>query len=290
MNNKNETLTQDEIQLLEKATMEIFSGNGSWTFHCFQKPKDCTTQNLPCNLRDRLGLAKILSSREELQSIQFQKNLHFVETSDFFEEQRHAYEQRIVEWQIKFMLNGGEGWIIDSQYGGNITFLTPFCDLGFRKGVVDTLTAIGMDTQAIEEGIERNASLWRNLLMGCAYDNQFDSREYRISEEDSEENDLTPVDPEHKEKWLKMRMHEYYLEHKDSVDLYGTIEPGMIMSDEELIEISAYLSAESVRRTRKAITTRDLGELQNRNSNAQETLIRMETEVFGDVVKEQTEE
>ena len=45
---------------------------------------------------------------------------------------------------------GGENWIVDEECGGDLNFLTSMVDLGFRKGVVDTLSNIGMDIDAMK--------------------------------------------------------------------------------------------------------------------------------------------
>lgn len=50
-----------------------------------------------------------------------------------------------------------------------------------------------------------------------------------------------PVSKEHKDKWLKLRRYEYYQRHKNSVDLYGSVEPDMLMNDEEVEELKKYL-------------------------------------------------
>lgn len=46
---------------------------------------------------------------------------------------------------------------------------------------------------------------------------------------------------EHYEKWLKLRLYEYYIEHKVSVDKYGEVLPEMQMTDSDVIELKAWL-------------------------------------------------
>ena len=53
---------------------------------------------------------------------------------------------------------------------------------------------------------------------------------------------VEPVDPEHREKWLQLRRYEYYQRHKKSVDLYGSVEPDMLMNKEEVEELKNYLN------------------------------------------------
>ena len=114
-----------------------------------------------------------------------------------------------------------------------ITF-SPDYDKGFRKGIVDTLLAIGMNKEAVEEGIEKNANKWREKCMRIAYRNL-----YSVSPFTFHGNNLS--DKEHYEKWLKLRLYEYYIEHKDSVDKYSEVLPEMKMTELEVIELKKWL-------------------------------------------------
>lgn len=210
-NIKQELTDEEELELLETATKNFFPKSGVWYSSCFNRSKEHTYIYLPCNLRDYEWLAHTMQKYEKLNNISYHKILDFVKTSKLFETERYNYEQRIVAWQIDYMIRGGEGWIASEEFGGDFIFMSPNVDIGFRKGIKDTLMAIGMDPEAIEEGIEKNANLWRNKVMSSAFSNRFD--DFFL--------DLDPIDKEHKELWLKIRKYEYYLEHKESVDLYS---------------------------------------------------------------------
>ncbi len=121
------------------------------------------------------------------------------------------------------------------------------CDLGFRKGVVDTLTAIGMDKEVIEEGLEKNADLWRDGFINLAFSNEYEPILYNFLGSD-EGKKIPPVNPKHKEAWIKMRYYEYYCEHKKVVDLYGSITPEMRITKEEAEELKKYLDVENKNR------------------------------------------
>lgn len=246
--NKNNIIETNGI--LEKATLNFFPKEGIWYSTCFRKPEDLSMGNLPCHLRDDLWLAKMLKQNQKLFYMSTSRVLQFVKTSPFFQEKRHEYEQEIVKWQIDWMRSGGENWIIDEEYGGDFVFLTPVCDLGFRKGVVDTLLRIGINIDAIEEGIERNADRWRDSFMSSAFRNEYEpvflnidfSNFFGDEEQPKQERKtLESVDSEFKEKWLKMRKYEYYQRHKDSVDKYGIAESDMTLSEEEVAELKIYL-------------------------------------------------
>lgn len=196
--------------------------------------------NLPCNLRDDKWLARMFQFHCGLSYIEFNKIYDFVKTSPIFKEERNAYEQRIVKWQIEYMLGGGDGWLVDKEYGGDFINMDSRCDIGFRNGVVKTLSAIGMDRKAIEEGIEVNASLWRIPYMKRAFRNEFNGM-FLVN--------LEPTEKEHEEAWLRMRLYEYYQAHKLSVDKYGIVTPEMQMSDEEVSVVSSYLKEKNRERT-----------------------------------------
>lgn len=231
---------------LEEATLDFFPKTGHWISSCFRKDKDLLMGNLPCHLRDNKWLARMFQKDQELYHYTIDEILEFVKKSTLFQEKRHEYELEIVKWQIDFIVNHGEGWLCDEKYGGDVVYLTPVCDLGVRKGVVDTLVAIGMDREVIEEGIEKNADMWRDSFMRSAFRNQFEPVFYLISGNNG--HSLEPIDPEHKEKWIKMRKYEYYCDHKRSVDKYGVVEPEMTISQEELKELTQYLAIKNAER------------------------------------------
>lgn len=236
--------------ILEKATLNFFPKEGIWYSECFTQPSDLNMRNLPCHLRDDIWLAKMLKQNQKLFYMSTNRVLEFVRTSPFFQEKRHDYEQEIVKWQIDWMKNNGESWLVDEDYGGDLMFLTPVCDLGFRKGIVDTLLSIGMNISAIEEGIEKNAPKWRDSLMNQAFFNEYEpvlldiDFSLFLGESDQpkpERKNLEPTDYEFQKNWLKMRKYEYYQRHKDSVDKYGIVEPDMLLADNEVIELRTYL-------------------------------------------------
>lgn len=225
----------DVTSSLEKATLEFFPKTGEWWSNCFRRPIELGMANLPCHLRDDVWLAKMLKKDQNLFYMSYSKILDYVKTSQFFQEKRHEYELEIVKWQINYMRNGGDGWICDDNYGGDICFLTPVCDLAFRKGVVDTLSKIGMNKDVIEEGLEKFADLWREIYMSSAFRNEYEPVFYLSAAQ------VEPAEEEHKENWLKIRRYEYYKRHKKSVDLYGSISHDMLMSMEEVAELREYL-------------------------------------------------
>ena len=221
----------DITKMLEEATKDFFPEDGSWKSSCFKKSEDSWL----CHLRDNNWLAKKLQDSKNLNHIPFEKILNFVKTSYFFEEKRHDYEQKVVKWQIEWMMNGGGNWIVPEGYSDDFISFDENYDIGFRKGIVKTLTAVGMDVDAIEEGIEKNVDLWLDIVMNSAFRNRYEPifimMHYNMEQADSE----------HREKWLRIRRYEYYKNHMDSVNKYGNITPDMKISEEEAAELYSYL-------------------------------------------------
>ena len=145
------------------------------------------------------------------------------------------------------MNEDGEGWLCDDNLGGDLSLILPYCDIAFRKGVVDTLLAMGLDKEAIEEGLEKNADMWRNHYIEKAFKVQYEPLKINFFGTKNFEP-LPDADLNHKQAWIKMRKYEYYCNHKKSVDLYGFVEPDMMISKEELTTLKNYLEVENAKR------------------------------------------
>lgn len=245
------------FKILDKVTDDFFPETGRWTSGCFNKEmsSEYKKSNLLCHLRDDEWLTKTFSLDVPYISKKYIKK--YILTSIYFDSKRKEYEQKIVSWQIDWMNNDGENWIVDSKLGGDFYLFSPNCDYAFRKGILDTLLAIGMNKDAIEEGIERNSHKWRENHMIMAFNNIYNPIFYRLNSEEK----LSTPNQEHFDKWMKMRLYEYYIKNKDSVDKYGEILPEMKISDEEIKELKEWLKNENEKRLR------EIEEYKNMNSN-----------------------
>ena len=241
-------------EYLDKTLENFFPQQGNWKSSCFSKSKELEEINLPCHIRDDSWLADLIIKKYNLDFSKKNVILDYIVTSKQFNKLRYEYEQRIVSWQINWMNNGGENWIIDQKLGGDLYLFSPKCDYAFRKGIVDTLLAIGMDIDAIEEGIEKNANKWRENHMKIAFHNLYSVLPtYSLSHSVNENNILEKPSQEHYEKWLKLRLYEYYIEHKDSVDKYGEVLPEMKMTESEVIELKKWLEVAHEERIKKIL-------------------------------------
>lgn len=235
------------IELLDKTLENFFPQKGNWSSSCFSKLKTLEEKNLPCHIRDNDWLADFIIKKYNFDLSDKIEILNYIKTSEQFNKSRYEYEQRIVSWQIDWMTNGGENWIIDDKLGGEFYMFSPKCDYAFRKGIVDTLLAIGMNIDAIEEGIEKNANKWREKYMRVAFRNLYSVSNYAFFNNEL----LEKYSKEHYEKWLKLRLYEYYIEHKNSVDKYGEVLAEMKMTNEEVAELKKSLETEHEERMKK---------------------------------------
>lgn len=233
-------MSQEEInaeEILEKSVENFFPKTGQWWSSCFERSKELYMGNLPCNLRDDKWLATMLQRSQNLEHLNYYDILGFVRSSKIFKDARHNYELEIVKWQIEWIRNGGENWISSEEYGGDFIFFTGVCDLGFRAGVLNTLLAIGMDREVIEEGLEKYASMWRDNYMKIAFSNEYEPVFY-LADPNVE---MEPIDEKHKSSWLKYRKYEYYQNHKRVVDKYGKPDEDMLITPQEARELEEYL-------------------------------------------------
>lgn len=259
-------LKKEIYNLLDKKCDEFFPETGRWRRNCFEKPKDLKQAFFPCHTRDDEWLSLMFQSSFKIFYLSSSFIKEYIQQSEIFQKARHEYEQKIVEWQIDWMNNGGENWLVDNSLGGEVFMFRSKCDIAFRKGIVDTLTAIGMPIDAIEEGIEKKSNKWRDRYMLLAFRNIYDPILYSIN---SNSQDYIEVDPEFQAAWIKMRLYEYYQANKDSVDKYGEILPEMKMSDEDIIELNKYLDIKGQERLEqlKLVTNEKVSQEQDSSLN-----------------------
>ena len=238
-------------EFLDKTLKNFFPKDGHWYSNCFNKSNFVAEENLPCHLRNDKWLADLILKKYNLYYLGKGTIIEYIINSNNFNKLRHEYEQKIVSWQIDWMCNGGDNWIIDEKLGGDLYLFSTKCDYAFRKGVVDTLLAIGMNINAIEEGIEKNANKWRENHMTIAFRNLYCVSPYSLLPSGNEEKLLEEPSQEHYEKWLKLRLYEYYIEHKDSVDKYGKVLPEMKMTEAEVIELKKWLEVAHEKRMKQ---------------------------------------
>lgn len=76
------------------------------------------------------------------------------------------------------------------------------------------------------------------------YDPIFCYVSFSILADSTNKNDdktLPPVDSEFRKKWLEMWEYEYYQNHKEAIDKYGTVFPSIRLSSDEIEDLKAFL-------------------------------------------------
>lgn len=231
---------EDAFVVLKEEVKDLFPKTGIWYSSCFKRPSEVSNMYLPCHLRDNAWLAKYfqkaLTEKQIYVPTRFVKA--FVDGSPEFAEARHNYELEIVKWQINWMRGGGEHWLMPKGFDEFSLLFSPDVDVMFRGGVVKTLTAIGMDSEVIEEGIEKNANLWRESYMKLGFQHEFEPYVYLKGSPE-------PASEEFKENWLCLREYRYYQQHRKSVDSYGTQTPYMMIDAAQAAELSRVVEKQS---------------------------------------------
>jgi len=246
---ENDIKSDDIITILEQEMKNFFPKNGHWYSSCFRQSNEINRKFLPCHLRDYVWLSKLMQKELETKSVHIPANLikSFMINSQEFNDRRYNYELEIVRWQIEWMDNGGEHWLVPADFGGDFWMHGGNCDICFRQGVVETLTAIGMAKYVVEQGLEIYSHLWREKYMSLAFENRYNPtinnflRKSRIEP-------LPALDEGHKEMWLKVRRYKYYLEHKNVLDELKLMSPDMLMSQEEIRKILVKLKVTNIQR------------------------------------------
>lgn len=136
-------------EILNQEILNFFPNEWTWYSWCFKQPNDVNANYLHCHLRDNSWMSKLMHQKliEKKLYIPELKIKNFIDTSKTFNELRHDYELEIVRRQIDWIRNDGGNWIIPEGFDEFSMVYSPDVDKMFRGGVVETLTAIGMDRE-----------------------------------------------------------------------------------------------------------------------------------------------
>ena len=236
-----------EEYLNKKVTNEFFPDTGRWYMSCFKQPKELSIDYLPCHLDDEKWLVKMLMKFCNLPQEKYKEVLNYVRTSDVFYHKKKEYGLRVVKWQISFINNGGEDYVLKDQHGGDFWQVSENCDKSFRWAVIDTLEAIGMNRNLIEEGLEKYSDDWRDGFIRHAFRNKYEPVVYSFLGHEGDKK-YPDVNEEFKKAWIAMRKYEYYKEHRESVELYGNVEPEMKISFKEYSVLKNFVETEATKR------------------------------------------
>ena len=242
----NVTMTDEQVNaILEEEIKTFFPDQGCWSSDCFGQSNEVSYENLPCHLRNNSWLSSLLKDVMDRKGIHMPRHTikNFIDNSKDFEKLRHAYELRIVEWQINWIKNDGENWIFPEGYDELALSLSEDVDIIIRGGVSRTLQAIGMNKDVIEEGLEKFADSWRHAAMLIGFEHLYEPFMFR-------KGNPSPASEEHLNNRLADREYKYYKSHKNSVDKYGVATPAKRMTPEEHAKLLKVLNKQNFKRIR----------------------------------------
>ena len=247
--------SEDEIELmLKKESRNFFPETGRWHSGLYGNTKGVVPENAPSHLNDTEWLVELVKQhlREEKGiEIPYSKIYDYVQTSPEFKNAKHDYAMDVVKWQIDWMNGGGGGWLLPDGYN-DFAMFGPNADIAFRGGVVKTLTAIGLDKELVEEGLETFADDWLERNMTRAFNNEFNPvRRYSIARADKGDikgEKLPPASEKHLQEWLMLRKWEYYQEHKASVDKYGSKTMSMCLDKDDAMDLARSVERQNAER------------------------------------------
>lgn len=169
------------------------------------------------HLRNEEYLTRLLLKYHE--NIPYTKIYNFVKRNQKFKEIINNYEEQIILNYLKEF----KKHIKEEQY--------EFIELEeiFRQSIINNLTYLGLNKISIEKCLEENLELWFDECIDHSFNSLYNY------EEESEKQKL------HKLHFTKMKKYIYYQRHRYIVELYGTITPEMLMTDEEAKQLQIKL-------------------------------------------------
>lgn len=217
-----------QIEILNQEIENFFPQTGRWSSMCYQKPAEVHKTFLPCHLADNAWMAQLLADNLLQKGILIPTaNIQeYISNSKRFNELKHNYELEIVKWQINYIMQDGDGWIMPEGYDEMSLMLGRSVEYMVRGGVIKTLQAIGMDSEVIEEGLEKNLNLWLHKCISRSFSNLFEPHFYLYGSP-------APALQTHKVDWIAAREYEYYKRYQSAVDKYGKLTPAMKLSADE---------------------------------------------------------
>lgn len=243
--NDNSVLNDEEKSVVNFELMMFFPLTGEWNISCLGRSDNLNIANLPCHLRDNEWISKYIEKMtiKDGYFVSSEKIKKYIDSSEKFNNLRHEHELEIVKWQIEQMMNGGDQWLIKRGMSKDAMFTSPDVVELFRDGVARTLSLIGMNSEVVEEGIEKNAGLFRDQCIKQGYVNVFEPFLMKYSAPNL-------IDEKHKNNWIRAKKHEYYCNHKQSVDKYGKHDSDMMLNPEDAEKLNKYLEKENLLRLR----------------------------------------
>lgn len=173
--------------------------------------------NIVSHLRDEEFITRLLLKFHE--EIPYTKIYNFVKRNKDLHKLINQYEQHVILTYLNYF----------KQHIKNEELELLELEEIFRQSIINNLTALGINKIAIERCLEENLDLWFNECVEHSFNKLFNY------EEETEQSYY------HKLYFTKMKKYIYYQRHKYIVELYGTVTPEMMMTEEEAKELQLRL-------------------------------------------------
>ena len=209
--------------------------NPFWEIKDFKKyPQN--EENVVCHLSDNHWMAQrmhqnLLKKGFLIRTTEIEE--HIV-TSKRFVELKNNYELELVKLYIEAKVR-----LLDYDYA----FKRINVQNDFPNAVIKVLSSMSFEREIIEEGIEKNVSLWLQQCITKSFENEFGYLDYP-----SKYHGLCrpqPASEEHLQNYIAASEYQYYKEHKDSVDKYGELTPNMQLTEDEYLKLEKTLKKQS---------------------------------------------
>lgn len=138
---------------------------------------------------------------------------NFLRTNKTYGTYKYLYQLKVVRSLIEYMMAGGRGYKKAPQEYSNYIANSDYVKY-FRQSLIATLKELGFDDNIIENGIEKYSDLWLEPTLIKTFKQKY---------EPLNENGVPMIcaDKKHMDNWLALEKHNYYEEHKNSVNKYG---------------------------------------------------------------------
>ena len=244
---------------LDNCINDFFPSTGEWNISDIDGSNVLDENRFPFNLNNEEWLVAMLIKHIVKKDIDLGTDdfytlvasgldaiLSYVRESSKFAAKKHDYALKLVEHQIDYMIDPDSDWCGDKGTDYAMIFFSKYYYIDFRDCIVRSLDAIGIDKSIIEEGIEKNSDKWLDQALELTFYNIYTPITASMifgSEEIPEYNDES-----HKESWIVLRKHEYYLEHKEVIDKCCKDKNDMEIAEDKLEGIKANVKKKNIER------------------------------------------
>ena len=87
------------------------------------------------------------------------------------------------------------------------------------------MLSIGINENAIEEGLIKNSNLWLDRMIEQTFINRYENLLWNIKFSDKKDYiEIPPATPEHKRAWMLLRKCQFVEKYEDKIIKYGNLE------------------------------------------------------------------